>query len=388
MYKNLILVLACLCTLGFQSYGQGMIRGKIFDANGESIIGATLSLNSNPSLGTTSDFDGNYELAIPATGIEVITIAYLGYTTIQDSIQVAKGKVLVKDYQMAEQAAVLTEVVVTAKAERSKTYFMENLKKNAAVSLDYVSSETMKKIGDSNVTSAISRVSGVSTNGSFITVRGIGDRYVLTTINGAQIPTLDPFTNNIKLDIVPASLVDNVIITKTASPDLPGDWTGAYISVETKDYPEKFTLNVESQVGYNRNASFNNVLSTQTSSTDWLGFDDGYRKFDHDNYKNLNFNPSLYERFIALGLGDYYAGLGLNADWAKLSPAAQQQFAALGYNQLGLLGKGEIDNQAALLRANQAFMTNGLSDKAFRILNEDAAKLGASLPNNLSLIHI
>jgi len=382
MLKNLILVLVLLCTLGYNLFGQGIIRGKIYDIKGESIIGASLSFRSNSSTGSTSDFDGNYELAIPSTSFEVLIITYLGYTTIRDSFEVAKGKVVVKNYEMVEQAAVLTEVVVSAKGERSKNYFMENLKKNSAVSLDYVSSESMKKIGDSNVTSAISRVSGVSTNGSFITVRGIGDRYVLTSINGAQIPTLDPFTNNIKLDIVPASLVDNVIITKTASPDLPGDWTGAYISVETKDYPEKFTLNVESQVGYNPNSSLRNVLSTQNSSTDWLGFDDGFRKFDHANYKNLNYNPSLYDKFIALGLGDYYAGLGLNSDWTKLSPEAQQEFTALGYNKLGLLGKGEINNQAALLKANQAFVANGLSDKAFRIINEDAAKIGASLPNN------
>ncbi|HOO09492.1 MAG TPA: TonB-dependent receptor plug domain-containing protein, partial [Cyclobacteriaceae bacterium] len=78
-------------------------------------------------------------------------------------------------------------------------------------------SELIKKTGDANVTAAIARVSGVSTNGSFITVRGIGDRYIKTMINGMRIPTLDPFTNNIKLDIFPSSLVDNIIITKTAS---------------------------------------------------------------------------------------------------------------------------------------------------------------------------
>lgn len=100
----------------------------------------------------------------------------------------------------------------------------------------------MKRTGDNNITAAVARVSGVSTNGGFITVRGIGDRYVKTTINGSRIPTLDPFTNNIKLDLFPASLVDNVIITKTASPDLPGDWAGAYLSVETKIILKNYRL--------------------------------------------------------------------------------------------------------------------------------------------------
>ena len=98
--------------------------------------------------------------------------------------------------------------------------------------------------------------------------RGIGDRYIRTTINGAQIPTLDPFTNNIKLDILPASLIDNIVITKTSTPELSGAWAGAYISVDTKDFPERFTLNVETQLGYNEQTSFKSVLSNGESKTD------------------------------------------------------------------------------------------------------------------------
>ena len=93
-----------------------------------------------------------------------------------------------------------------------------------------------------------------------------------------SIPTLDPFTNNIKLDLFPASLVDNIIITKTASPELPGDWAGAYISIETKDYPDKLSVNMESSIGYNNQSSFKNVISSQRSSTDWLGYDNGLRE--------------------------------------------------------------------------------------------------------------
>ena len=175
---------------------------------------------------------------------------------------------------------------------------MENVKINSATTIDYVSSETMKKTGDANVTAAVARVSGVSTNGGMITVRGIGDRYVKTTLNGSRIPTLDPLTNNIKLDIFPSSLVDNIIITKTASPDLPGDFSGAYLSVETKDYPEKLEVNVESQFGYNDQTSFKEIISSQRSKTDWLGFDNGLRNLpsnypvDKNAMATLADNPS------------------------------------------------------------------------------------------------
>src|SRR4030095_3337513 len=135
----------------------------------------------------------------------------------------------------------------------------------------------------------------------FITVRGIGDRYVKTTVNGSRIPTLDPFTNNIKLDLFPASLVDNVLITKTASPDIPGDWAGAYISVETKDYPDELEINMESSFGYNSLSTFQEVISSQRSNTDWLGYDNSLRDYDHSQYVNAIINPSQYEQFVALG---------------------------------------------------------------------------------------
>ena len=171
------------------------------------------------------------------------------------------NQVITKNYNLIEYNSIknLAEVKIVAKQKKSNDYFMDKLKVNSATTIDFISSETMKKTGDQNVTAAITRVSGVSTNGGLITVRGIGDRYVKTTLNGSRIPTLDPLTNNIKLDIFPTSLIDNIVITKTASPELPGDWAGAYISVETKDYPGKFTLTAETQVGYNSQNTFKKI---------------------------------------------------------------------------------------------------------------------------------
>ncbi|MBK8548138.1 MAG: carboxypeptidase-like regulatory domain-containing protein [Saprospiraceae bacterium] len=219
MFRYIILVLAALCVFFPDVNAQSIIRGKIFDKNGETLIGAAISLNEDQNRGTVTDSDGSYELSVPESEALILSITYIGYQSIADTISIKKGEVLLKNYEMAEISTTLNEVVIVAKQERSNTNYMENIKKKAASTIDYVSAETMKKIGDTNVTTAVSRVSGVSTNGSFITVRGIGDRYVLTAINGSQIPTLDPFTNNIKLDIIPSSLVDNVIISKTASPD-------------------------------------------------------------------------------------------------------------------------------------------------------------------------
>jgi len=100
------------------------------------------------------------------------------------------------------------------------------------------------------------------------------------------------------LDLFPASLVDNIVITKTANPDLPGDWAGAYLSVETKDYPEKLSVNVETSFGYNEQTTFKDVVSSQRSSTDWLGYDNNLRDINHNDFIPIKPNPSTYDEFI------------------------------------------------------------------------------------------
>ena len=122
---------------------------------------------------------------------------------------------------------------------------------------------------------------------------------------------MDPFTNNIKLDLFPASLVDNIFITKTASPDLPGDWAGAFLSVETKDYPDQLSVSVETSFGYNNQSAFKEVITSQQSSTDWLGYDNGFRDHNHKSFVPTNMSPTKYQEFVALGLGNYFNSIGV-----------------------------------------------------------------------------
>jgi outer membrane receptor protein involved in Fe transport len=368
---------------GLIAFSQYDVRGIITDINGETIIGAVVH-SKDSKTAVETDFDGNYSLTI--NGNDSIFVTYLGYSTVKDFIVVEQEKVILRNYTMQEESNQLATVEIVAKQERANTYYMESLKKRSANSIDFVSAELMKKIGDSNISAGVARVTGVSTNGGFITVRGIGDRYVQTAINGAQIPTLDPFTNNIKLDIIPSSLVDNVIVSKTASADLPGDWTGAYISVETKDYPDKFNVNVETQVGYNPNTSFKSILSLTPSSTDWLGFDNNFRDRSHSAFVNYKPNPTEYEMMIALGMDDYYKSIGVYGDWKQNQPNVQQTYFNLGLVELGLLSKGDINNPVAIEAAREKFILEGYKNKAFAIINRPAFDAAQEFPNNWTSI--
>jgi TonB-dependent receptor len=358
-------------------FSQGTVRGKISDNNGESLIGARVILKDKPSVGTVTDFDGNYTIKIADSLPHTLVFSYISFLSKEETLNpLSKGEIFIKNIELSSNSTAIQEVVIEGKAVKAKESYMERRKINASTTIDFISSETMKKTGDANATAAVARVSGVSTSGAFITVRGIGDRYVKTMINGSRIPTLDPFTNNIKLDIFPSSLIDNILISKTASPDVPGDWAGAYISIETKDYPEKLAVNIETTIGYNAQTTFKDVVSSERSKTDWLGYDNGLRNYDHDKFTRVNTSPSNYEVLVANGLQNFYNQLGVN----KTTPFTETYFK-LGLIELGLLEKGLVNDASAVSAAKTKFESGNYRDVAFRSINGNAEKAGQAFSN-------
>jgi len=373
--------LGCLLTAGL-TFAQGTVRGKVVDPSGEVVIGAKVMLTDTSGFIGKTDMDGNYSIKVPDAKLHAFRITLLGYDTLKTTISVANNQVLVEDFILKEREKIqeTKSTTVTRKVTKANDYYMERVKVSSPVSIDYISSETMKKTGDANVTNAVARVSGVSTNGGMITVRGIGDRYIRTNFNGSRIPTLDPLTNNIKLDIFPTALIDNIIISKTQAPDLPGDWAGAYISVETKDYPDKLMVNVESQFGYNVQSTFKDFVTSDRSGTDWLGFDNGFRGFNEGvNFAKPNLNPSNYQSMVALGLGDFYANLGVTG-WQDASNE-NQTYMALGMVELGLLNPSQVNDPTAILAALTTFNST-LRPQAWAQINPNGTSYNNGFSNS------
>lgn len=386
--KNLIVFLALISACNFEISGQGILRGKVTDENGEPLIGANVVEKTNITGGTVTDFDGNYSLKITGKPPQVVQVSYISYKTVESEVNVTNGKVSIENFILPSTAIDLEGATVIARANREKDTYMRAKQLEAAVSMDFISKETISKTGDSYVDDAIKRVTGVSVVTGFITVRGLSDRYVKTTINGARIPTLDPLTNNIKLDILPTSLIDNIVITKTQSPDLPGDWTGAYISVETKDYPQKLMVNVKSTFGYNQQTTFKDVLVSERGPTDWLGYDDGYRDIDHSTFSAFpKGGPSNYQLFTEAGIEDYLISLGIKQvhvnSTSKDAINYGDIYRKLGLIKLGILAPGDIHDEEKYINAWKSFRnpnTENYQNAAYKAM-EPASKFGQSLPN-------
>jgi hypothetical protein len=368
-----------LFLVAFASNAQGTLRGKITDEKGENMYGVIVRAVENESVITQSDFDGAFSLKLPDSKTYTLNFIIMGYQTLEEKIQLNAGNTVNKEYTLISSSSIMKGMDVVAKRVKANDGYMEKMKMNSAVTLDFISAEVMKKTGDASVVNAIARVSGVSTNGGLITVRGIGDRYVRTTLNGSRIPTLDPLTNNIKLDIFPSSLVDNIVITKTQSADLPGDWSGAYISVETKDYPDKLSVNIESQFGYNAQTTFKDFITSDRSKTDWLGFDGGLRTRNTDGLVVPNLDPSGYQQMVALGLGDYFAQQGIHG-WTDGNAQADTYFR-MGLVQLGLLSASQFNDPSAVQNARDQYNAT-YKPQAFNVINPNGTSYNNGFSNN------
>ena len=145
--KYLFLVLAWFVCLS-NSNGQGTIRGKVTDDLGESVPGVSIAVKDIPTLGARTDFDGNYSLKISDATPHILIVSFYGYQTQEVSVNPNDGEVTILNFDLVPEISGLAVVEIEAKATKAKDYYMEKMKQKSATTLDYISSETIKKTGD------------------------------------------------------------------------------------------------------------------------------------------------------------------------------------------------------------------------------------------------
>lgn len=241
----------------------GKIRGQIFDGeNGEPLFGATVQIKGTTN-GSITDFDGKYSIdAEPGT--YTVVISYVSFASQEISDVVVKaGNVTVIDSKLKSQAIEGETFTVTATQARNTEAAISTIKRKSVNLIDGISSKKLQKTGDNTAAQALKRVTGVSIEGGKnVYVRGLGDRYTKTILNGIAIPGLDPDRNSVQVDIFPTNVVDNIIVYKTFSPDLPGDFTGGMVDIITKDFPESKIFSVSASFSYSPDMHFNSDFLT------------------------------------------------------------------------------------------------------------------------------
>ncbi len=262
----------------------GTIAGKITDPNiHDVVIGANVRVDDG-NIGAATDIEGNYHIANVRVGKHKITVSFLGYSTkVFDNVEVMAGQTLTLNADLSDDAAVMQEVVIVSKAKKESAAAVQILQRNSSTIAEGISSESIRRTPDRNAGEAIRRVSGASIqDGRFAIVRGLSDRYNIALLNGTPLPSTEPDRRAFSFDLFPSQLLDNVMIVKTASPDLPGDFAGGAILLNTKDIPEENYTNVSLSSGYNTATTFKPYYSAPAGSQNFLGLDNGSRALPGD----------------------------------------------------------------------------------------------------------
>lgn len=275
------LLIALFAFTSIYTYAQtGTIRGSVIDdGDGQTLIGVNIYIQSI-SKGTITDLDGQFTLQVPP-GTYDIQVSYITFQTINiTGVEVKENEVtLLNNIRLKESSMELGEVVITAEVVKTSEVALLSMKKKSATIMDGISASKMQQVGDATAVEAAKRVTGVSIeDGKYIYVRGLGDRYTKTTLNGMDIPGLDPDRNSLQMDIFPTNLINNMMVSKNFTADQPADFTGGILNVETKDFPDEKLVSASIGVSYNPQMHLNpDYLSYEGGSTDFLGFDDGTR---------------------------------------------------------------------------------------------------------------
>ena len=274
-----LLFLIVIFTGIISAQSKGSISGRVIDAsNNEVLIGANIIVIGT-NTGTSSDLDGYYSIKGLESGTYLIKFSFVSYqaTTVQN-VKVEAGKDTKLNIQLKPTSTEIKEVVVTAEALKSTEGAILNIQKNSMNIVDGLSAELISKNNSSDGTDVLKRMTGVTiSEGKYAFVRGVGDRYNNTMLNGANLPSTDPEKKSFAYDLFPASLIENVLTSKTFIPSKPADFTGGLIEINTIEFPSKFIFDISASAGYNTHSTFKNVSTYNGGSKDFLGFDDGTR---------------------------------------------------------------------------------------------------------------
>ena len=217
----------------------GRIVGRIVDAEtGRGISDAGIQLVGTTS-GTMSGVEGRYTLSAVPAGTITIQVRLLGYQPkTVTGLQLAAETTLEQDISLSASTVQLETQVVTADAERGSVNSALDTQRNATGIVNAVTAEQIQRSPDGDAAQAVQRVSGVTVqDGKYVYVRGLGERYTTASLNGARIPSPEPERRVVPLDLFPSSLIQSVTTSKTFTPDQPGDFSGASVEIQTREFP-------------------------------------------------------------------------------------------------------------------------------------------------------
>ncbi len=271
-----------LASLTF-AQGTGSIVGQLTDKdyNNEPLPFANV-LIKDTAKGTTSDIDGLYALENLSPGTYTVVYSFVGYETVEiDNITVEANRVTTINVPMGASAAALDEVVITTTRRRDSEVALLLEQKKATTIVQSIGAEELARKGVDNAAAAVAQISGISQQqgSSEVFVRGLGDRYQNTTMNGLSLPSNDVNKKNINLELFPSEIIESVSVSKAFSSYFYGDFSAGNVNITSKEYTGSGYLAISSGSGFNSSAIGEDFLRSEGPS--YFGF---YNRYDNNPF--------------------------------------------------------------------------------------------------------
>jgi len=304
MFRKLYLILLTSAIASFTMAQNGTIAGKVIDLKTkEAVIGANAVIEGT-TVGAATDLDGNFTIPNVKPGTYSLVISSITYKTqtVADVV-VESGKKTTVEVTLAEDIAELEEVIVTAKKDITTDLNLLKSIRESKLVVSGISREQIARVPDRDAAQIMQRVPGISiVDNRFVMIRGVSERYNQVMINNVIGPSTEVDKRSFSFDLIPSGAIDQILIYKSGSADIPGDFAGGVVQVVTRQYNDDNYFKFSTSVGVRAGTTFNDFSKSQGSSTDRLGFDNGFRSL-----------PSTFPTTDAMVQSNRTSDLRLNA---------------------------------------------------------------------------
>lgn len=274
---------------------SGKLTGKVMDASSNEPLSGVSITPKNAKSGVASITDGTYIFTL-LPGTYTIRYSFTGYKTKEiTEVLIKTNETTFLDILLEAANEQLKEVVVTATAKKESQSSVYSIQKRSSAASDGISIEAINRTPDNNAGQILKRVTGVNmVDNKFIVVRGLGEQYNQTMLNGVPMTSTESNRNAFAFDLIPAAAIDNIVVNKTATPDMPGSFAGGVVQINTKDFPAKDFISIALQVGLSDETYGKPFYSDERAKLQWLGFDGGIRDLPKGFPSNADRVPFVF----------------------------------------------------------------------------------------------
>ncbi len=292
--KSLLLIATFLLSISVSFAQKGKIEGKITDSKTGTALAGVSVLIKETNKGIATSLDGSFVLNAEPGKKYTLIISATNYQG-KEVTEVETGSDGIAHIDITLDLKAKTEEEVTVRASSAKKESVNALisfQKNTNTVASVISAEAIRRSPDKNTGEVLKRTPGASIQeGKFIVIRGLADRYNQAMLNGILLTSTEPDRKTFSFDLIPAAMIDNIIINKAFVPEYPGEWAGGLIQVNTKDIPTKNFFTIQLGTGFNTQTIGKKILKdSQGGKTDWLGIDDGTRSLPADYTRKAEFD--------------------------------------------------------------------------------------------------